>query len=113
EEVVRVVEPALSLGREVDTELVGDVTERALEVRRELARVPSRGATPDPVALEEQHPLRRTPQREEGCRDPGDAGTHHHDGAAHICVEWPGWGVGSELGDPRRPARLVLVRRAT
>jgi hypothetical protein len=110
EQVVRTIEPALTRGCHLGPELVGDVAQRALEVRRELAGVASGGATTHPVALHQKHPLRGVPQGEERRRHARNAGTHDHDVGQGVLGKRPGRTVCRELSDPGRPGRLVLER---
>jgi hypothetical protein len=79
EEVVGRVKRALGLDCMIDSELIGYVTQRAFEVRRQLTGVCSGGATRDPVALGEQHGLFRIAKSEEGRGDSRDSGPHHDD----------------------------------
>ena len=110
EQVVGVIEAALTRGRELDTELVGDVAQRTFEVRRELARVASRRPTTHPVPFDQEHLLRGLPQGEERRRHARDTGSHDDDARFGVLGQWRGRTVWGELGDPRRSACLVRVR---
>jgi hypothetical protein len=72
------VDPPLRCDRALNTELVGDIGQRPLEVRRHLARVPTCRAARNAVAFNEKNAPARLPQYEKGGRYARNAGAHHH-----------------------------------
>jgi hypothetical protein len=110
EEILRVVDVALRLGGAFPAELVREVRERALEVRRQLPRVVPACAAPDAVALDEQDALPRRAEKEEGGRDPRDARTDDERVDDRVRAERLGRPVRRALREPRRPVGRVGVR---
>ncbi len=111
EQFVGVVEGTLAVDRHLGPERVGDLEQRPFEVGRELAGVaPSRPAR-HPIALDQHHPAPGPPEREECRRDARDPGADDRDVGGRVGIERSWRTVGSELGDPRRPVRLVRVGR--
>ena len=111
EQVVPVLQSALSGARCRDPELVRDVAERTLEVGRQLSGVPAGRAAGDPVTLHEHDAAAGLAHDEEGRGDSGDARTDHHDVRRRVAIERPRRPIFCKLRDPRRPVRLVSIGR--
>jgi hypothetical protein len=99
-EIMGTVDPPLRRDRALDTELVGDIGQRPLEVRRQLARVPTCRAARNAVAFNQKNAPARLPQHEEGGRYPRNAGPHHHHIGTRICRERLGRTIIAKLDQP-------------
>jgi hypothetical protein len=78
EEIMGTVDPPLRCDRALNAELVGDIRQGPLEVRRHLARVPTCRAARHAVAFNQKHAPARLPQYEKRGRYACNAGAHHH-----------------------------------
>jgi hypothetical protein len=87
EEIMGAVDPPLRCDRALNTELVRDIGQRPLEVRRHLARVPTCRAARNTVAFNQKNAPARLPQHEKRGRYARNAGAHHHHIDTRICRE--------------------------
>jgi hypothetical protein len=98
---------SLSVSRQLDAELVSDIAQRVSWPALRPVAPRQHGHAP------EQHTLGRAAPREERRRNASNASADDHDSGSPFPFGGPGWTVGDELGDPRRPGRLVHIRHAT
>jgi len=100
EEIMGTVDPPLRCDRALNTELVGDIGQRPLEVRRHLARVPTCRAARNAVAFNQKNAPARRPEYEKGGRYARNAGAHHHHIGTRICHERLGRTIIGKLDQP-------------
>jgi hypothetical protein len=100
EEIMGTVDPPLRCDCALNTELVGDIGQRPLEVRRQLARVPTCRAARNAVAFNQKNAPARLPEYEKGGRHARNAGAHHHHIGTRICRERLGRTIIGKLDQP-------------
>jgi hypothetical protein len=100
EEIMGAVDFPLGCDCVLNAELVGDVGQRPLEIRRHLARVPTCRSARNAVAFNQKNALARLPQYEKGRRDARDTGAHYHHIGSRICREWLGRTIVGKLYQP-------------
>jgi len=100
EEIMGTVDPPLRRDRALNTELVGDIGQRPLEVRRHLARVPTCRAARDTVAFNHENAPAGLPEHEKGGRYARNAGAHHDHIGSRICRERLGRTIIGKLDQP-------------
>jgi hypothetical protein len=110
EKIVCFVDAALGVGGRPPAELVGDVGQRTLEVRRHLARVVAGGAPSHAVPLDEHHAPGARTQNEERGGDARDPCPDDDNVGRPIGIECARRPVGRQLGKPRGPIREIRVR---
>jgi hypothetical protein len=109
---VGIVEATLGVAGQLRAELVCDVRQRALEVGRELSRIPAGCTAGHTIALDEDHAAVARAQDEERRGNPGNPRTHDGDISRRVRMKRLRWPVRGELSDPRRLVRMIDVRRS-
>ena len=100
--------PALRVDGHLDTELLDEVDQRALEVGGQLSGVVAGGSMTDRAALDEDDVEFGVSEQEECGAGPGDARAHDHHVGDTIAVQWARRVALAELLQPRRTRRQLL-----
>lgn len=91
EQVVGIVEATLGVAGQLRAELVCDVRQRALEVGRELSRIPAGCTAGHTIALDEDHAAVARAQDEERRGNPGNPRTHDGDISRRVRMKRLRW----------------------